>query len=102
MDPCICPYVNIDFMMYITLDTSHQTKNGSSQDLLRYGALRHNSPTYWEMTVTSQNVATILGLYIHRPPIFGTCDLHWSLLCYKLLGVTLPTYEIRGLRILAQ
>lgn len=55
-------HVNIDFMMYITLDTSHQTKNGSSQNLLREGALRHISPTYWEMTVTSQNVATILGL----------------------------------------
>ena len=46
-------HVNIDFMMYITLDTSHQTKNGSSQDLLREGALRHISPTYWEMIVTS-------------------------------------------------
>ena len=28
-----------------------------------------------EMTVTLQDVAMILGLCIHRPPITGTCDI---------------------------
>ncbi|RVX08332.1 Serine/threonine-protein phosphatase 7 long form-like [Vitis vinifera] len=40
-----------------------------------------------EMTVTLQDVAMILGLRIHGPPITGTCDIDWSLLRYELLGV---------------
>ncbi|KAL6324769.1 hypothetical protein AAG906_018296 [Vitis piasezkii] len=35
-------------------------------------------------------------LRIHGLPITGTCDIDWSLLCYELLGVTLPTSQIRG------
>ena len=34
-----------------------------------------------EMTITLQDVAMILGLRIHGPPITGTCDIDWSLLC---------------------
>ena len=49
------------------------------------------------MTITLQDVAVILGLCIHRLPITSTCDIDWSLLCYELLGVTPPTYEIKGL-----
>ena len=52
-----------------------------------------------EMTITLQDVVVILGLRIHGLPITGTCDIDWSLLCYKLLGVTPPTSEIRGLAI---
>ncbi|KAL6313053.1 hypothetical protein AAG906_025798 [Vitis piasezkii] len=47
------------------------------------------------MTITLQDVAVILGLCIHGLPITGTCDIDWSLLCYELLGVTPPTYEIK-------
>ena len=49
------------------------------------------------MTITLQDVAIILGFCIHGLPITGTCDIDWSLLCYELLGVTPPTYEIKGL-----
>nr|CAN82232.1 hypothetical protein VITISV_005122 [Vitis vinifera] len=49
-----------------------------------------------EMTITLHDVVVILGLRIHRLPITGTCDIDWSLLCYELLGVTPPTFEIRG------
>ena len=48
-----------------------------------------------DMTITLQDVAIILGLRIHEHPITDTCDIDWSLLCYELLGVTLPTYEIK-------
>ena len=43
-----------------------------------------------EMTITLQDVAMILGLRIHGPPITGTCDINWSLLCLELLGVVPP------------
>ncbi|KAJ9671156.1 hypothetical protein PVL29_027237 [Vitis rotundifolia] len=49
-----------------------------------------------EMTVTLQDVAMILGLRIHGPPITGTCDIDWSLLCSEFLGVVLPLSQIRG------
>ena len=42
------------------------------------------------MIVTLQDVAMILGLRIHGPPITGTCDINWSLLCLELLGVVPP------------
>ena len=48
------------------------------------------------MTITLQDVAVILGLRIHGLLITSTCDIDWSLLCYELLGVTPPTYEIKG------
>ena len=38
----------------------------------------------------------ILGLCIHGPPITGTCDIDWSLLCLELLDVVLPPSHIRG------
>ncbi|RVW58989.1 Serine/threonine-protein phosphatase 7 long form-like [Vitis vinifera] len=34
-----------------------------------------------------EDVAMILGLRIHEPPITGTCNIDWSLLCSELLGV---------------
>ena len=49
-----------------------------------------------EMIVTLQDIAMILGLCIHRPPITDTCDIDWSLLCSELLGVVPPPSQIRG------
>ena len=49
-----------------------------------------------EMIVTLQDIAMILGLCIHRPPITDTCDIDWSLLCSKLLGLFPPPSHIRG------
>ncbi|RVW88638.1 Serine/threonine-protein phosphatase 7 long form-like [Vitis vinifera] len=54
------------------------------------------------MTVTLQDVAMILGLRIHGPPITGTCDIDWSLLCSELLGVVPPPSQIRGSSISAR
>ena len=54
------------------------------------------------MTVTLQDVAMILGLRIHGPPITSTCDIDWSLLCSELLGVVPPPYQIRGSSISAR
>ena len=54
------------------------------------------------MTVTLQDVAMILGLRIHGPPITGTCDIDWSLLCSELLGVVPPPYQLRGSSISAR
>ncbi|KAL6323421.1 hypothetical protein AAG906_038990 [Vitis piasezkii] len=48
------------------------------------------------MTVTLQNVAMILGLRIHGPPITSTCDIDWSLLCSEFLGVVPPPSQIKG------
>ncbi|RVW34841.1 Serine/threonine-protein phosphatase 7 long form-like [Vitis vinifera] len=53
---------------------------------------RHKS----HLVDSGQDVAVILGLRIHGLPITGTCDIDWSLLCYELLGVTPPIFEIRG------
>ncbi|RVX21640.1 Serine/threonine-protein phosphatase 7 long form-like [Vitis vinifera] len=55
-----------------------------------------------EMIVTLQDVAMILGLRIHGPPITGTCDIDWSLLCFELLGVVPPPSQIRGSSISAR
>ncbi|RVW18813.1 Serine/threonine-protein phosphatase 7 long form-like [Vitis vinifera] len=55
-----------------------------------------------EMTITLQDVAMILGLRIHGPPITGTCDIDWSLLCSELLGVVPPPSQIRGSSISAR
>ena len=55
-----------------------------------------------DMTVTLQDVAMILGLRIHGPPITSTCDIDWSLLCSELLGVVPPPYQIRGSSISAR
>ena len=44
----------------------------------------------------------ILGLRIHGPPITGTCDIDWSLLCFELLGVVPPPSQIRGSSISTQ
>ena len=38
----------------------------------------------------------ILGLRIHKPPITSTCDIDWSLLYSKLLGVLPPPSQIKG------
>ncbi|RVW77286.1 Serine/threonine-protein phosphatase 7 long form-like [Vitis vinifera] len=54
------------------------------------------------MTVTLQDVAMILVLRIHGPPITGTCDIDWSLLCSELLGVVPPPSQIRGSSISAR
>ena len=54
------------------------------------------------MTITLQDVAMILGLCIHRPPITDTCDIDWSLLCSELLGMVPPPSQIRGFAISAQ
>ena len=54
------------------------------------------------MTITLQNVAMILGLRIHGPPITGTCNIDWSLLCSELLGMVPPPSQIRGLAISAR
>ena len=62
----------------------------------------HISFTYWRDTVTLQDVAMILGLRIHGPPITGTCDIDWSLLCSELLGVVPPPSQIRGSSISAR
>ncbi|KAL6347811.1 hypothetical protein AAG906_026340 [Vitis piasezkii] len=48
------------------------------------------------MTVNLQDVAMIIGLRIHGPPITCTCDIDWSLLCSELLGVVPPPSHIRG------
>ena len=48
------------------------------------------------MIVTLQDIAMILGLCIHRPPITDTCDIDWSLLCSELLGLVPPPSHIRG------
>ncbi|KAL6314485.1 hypothetical protein AAG906_025970 [Vitis piasezkii] len=53
---------------------------------------RHRS----HLVDSGQDVAVILGLHIHGLPITGTCDIDWSLLCYEILGLTPPTYEIKG------
>ncbi|RVX16716.1 Serine/threonine-protein phosphatase 7 long form-like [Vitis vinifera] len=55
-----------------------------------------------EMTVTLQDVAMILGLCIHGPPITGTCDIDWSLLCSDLLRDVPPPSQIRGSSISAR
>ena len=44
----------------------------------------------------------ILGLHIHGPPIIGTYDIDWSLLCSELLGVVPSLSQIRGSAISAQ
>ena len=44
----------------------------------------------------------ILGLRIYGPPITGTCDIGWSLLCSELLGVVTSSSQIRGSSILAR
>ena len=44
----------------------------------------------------------ILGLRIHGPPIIGTYDIDWSLLCSELLGVVQPPSQIRGSSISAR
>ena len=49
-----------------------------------------------EMTITLQGVAIILGLHIHGPPLTGTCDLDWSLLCQVLLRAIPPPSKIKG------
>ena len=49
-----------------------------------------------EMTITLQDVAIILGLQIHGPPVTGTCDFDVSLLCQELLGVISSSTELRG------
>ena len=48
------------------------------------------------MIVTLHDVAMILGLLIHGPPITSTCDIDWSLLCSELLGVVPLLSQIRG------
>ena len=48
------------------------------------------------MVIALQDVAIILGLCIHEPPITGTCDIDWSMLCSKLLGVGPFSCKIRG------
>nr|CAN72488.1 hypothetical protein VITISV_020886 [Vitis vinifera] len=72
MDPCPRPYI-IRFRFYGVYRIGHITLD-------------------WGL-----DVAIILGFCIHGLPITGTCDIDWSLLCYELLGVTPPTYEIKGL-----
>ncbi|RVW52910.1 hypothetical protein CK203_110637 [Vitis vinifera] len=44
-----------------------------------------DGPSY--SAICDADVAMILGLRIHGPPITGTCDIDWSLLCSELLGV---------------
>ena len=52
------------------------------------------------MTITLQDVVIILGLYIHGPPVTGTCDLDLLLLCHELFGVIPPLSKLRGYTIL--
>ena len=49
-----------------------------------------------DMVIALQDVAIILGLCIHEPPITGTCDIYWSMLCSKLLGMGPFSCKIRG------
>ncbi|KAL6342978.1 hypothetical protein AAG906_016998 [Vitis piasezkii] len=50
----------------------------------------------WRDDVILRDVAMIHGLRIHGPPIIGTCDIDWSLLCYELLGVVPPPSRLEG------
>ena len=55
-----------------------------------------------ERTSTLHDVAIILGLRTHRPPVTGTCDFNVSLLCQELLDVIPPLVELRGFVILTR
>ena len=48
------------------------------------------------MTITLQDVAIILGLRIHGPPVTSTFDFYVSSLCQELLGVIPPLTKIKG------
>ena len=99
MDPHLCLYAiwsgfyDVYRIEHITLDW------GLITSLVKRWCLKTHTfhLPIEKMTITLQDVVVILGLCIHGPPIIGTCDIDWLLLCYDLLGVTLPTYEIRGL-----
>ena len=97
-DPHLRPYI-IRFGFYGVYHIGHITLGWG---LLTSLVERWHLETYTfhlpvgEMTITLQDVAVILGLCIHWLPITGKCDIDWSLLCYELLGVTPPTYEIKG------
>ena len=83
-------------MVCTASDTSHSI-GASSRVWLRDGVLRHAFHLMvGEMTITLQDVAIILGLRVHGPPIIGTCDFDLSLLCQELVGVIPPLAELRG------
>ena len=52
-----------------------------------------------EMTITLQDVAIILGLWIDGPAVTGTCMIDVAEVCGDLLGVTPPADALRGLTI---
>ena len=49
-----------------------------------------------EMTIMLQDVAIILGIYINRLVVTGTCVFDVAELCGELLGVTPPADALRG------
>ncbi|WKA03198.1 hypothetical protein VitviT2T_021322 [Vitis vinifera] len=104
MDPCIRRYVmqsrfyGVYRVKHISLDWSLITSL-----VERWQPETHTFHLpIGDMTVTLQDVAMILGLRIHEPPITGTCDIDWSLLCSELLGVVPPPSQIRGSSISAR
>ena len=98
MDPCIRRYV-MQSRFYGVYHVGHISLDWPLITSL-VERLRPKTHTFHlrigEMTVTLQDVAMILGLCIHGPPIIGTCDIDWSLLCSKLLGVLPPPSHTRG------
>ena len=77
-------------MVCIALDTSHLIGT-LSRVWIRDGALKHTFHLLIrEKTITLQDVAIILGLRIHGPPVTSTCDFDVSSLCQEFLGVILP------------
>ena len=83
MDPCIHPYV-IRSGFYGLYRIGHVTLDwGLIMNLIE--RWRPETHTFHlpieEITVALQDIAIILGLRIHGPPVTGSCDFEVSLLC---------------------
>ena len=89
LDPRIHPYViwsSFYCIGHITLDWGLIT---SLVDIWHPKTHTFHLPIR-EMTITLQDVV------VSKDFVFtSTCNLNWSLLCYKLLSVILPRYEIK-------
>ena len=89
MDPCIHPYV-IRFGFYGLYRIGHVTLDWALMTSLveRWRLETHTFHLLvGEMTITLKDVAIILGLWIHGPPVTDTCDFNVLSLCQELLGV---------------
>ena len=98
MDRCIHSYViRSDFyglyhIRHVTLDL------GLIKSLVERWHLETHTfhLSVGEMVITLHDVAIILGLWIHGPPVTDTSDFDVSSPCHELLGVIPPPTELRG------